>query len=240
MANKDKDKLTTIAIGSLNRKNLYELFFERYTPSIRIEDIDNKELASEVDGVRYKAEKLIFMNLLLDYDLDAQIERRKNTKYDYLIGLLLYITSNSHFKYGFGYFIDSIQHFDNFLSVWCEFINSVISDINSLDTITFARIVFIQFAGILQIEISGDSIIDIVVNIDRFNAIFGKWSNKYDFNIIVDGHSSDWINRNVIFSGTSDGSGRQSKICECIKQLNNYFELMLLKRDMLISFTHGN
>jgi hypothetical protein len=242
MSNVNKNKTTTIAIGTLNRNNLYELFIEKHTPSINVENIcDRKAVeSSETEGVRYKAEKLLFINLLLDCDLERQIDYRKNAKYDYMTGLLLYIASNPHSTYGFGYFLDYIQRFDELLSNWCKFINAVISDVNSIDSINFAKYVFIQFAGVLQIEFSGDSIIDIAVNIERFDTLFGKWSSQYDFDVIVGSRKSDWNGRNIVFSGYSDGCGQHSNLCDCIKQLNNYFELMLSKRDMLISFTHGH
>lgn len=57
---------------------------------------------------------------------------KKNAKYDYMTGLLLYIASNPRFKYGFGYFKDNIQSFDKILSQWCTFLNAVISDVNAL------------------------------------------------------------------------------------------------------------
>jgi hypothetical protein len=240
MSNVNKNKTSSIAIGNLNRNNLYELFIEKHTPSINVENIGNRKdiEASGTEGVRYKAEKLLFINLLLDCDLERQIEYRKNAKYDYMTGLLLFIASNPHFKYGFGYFLDYIQRFDDLLSNWCKFINAVISDVNSIDSIKFAKYVFIQFAGVLQIEFSGGLIIDIAVNIERFDTLFGKWNNRYDFDVIIGSRESDWNGRNIIFSGASDGCGQHSNLSKCIKRMNSYSEIMSHKRDMLISFTH--
>lgn len=78
----------------LNRETLFKLFFDNNILSIGVDKIgmtkEEQPLFKERE-VRYGAEKLLFLHLLMDSNLKNQIEQRKNVKYDYMIGLLLYI-----------------------------------------------------------------------------------------------------------------------------------------------------
>ena len=107
MSNGIPNNIEQVLYRDLNREILYKLFINDNTQSIDVDEIDiideKVQSSSKEKEVRHREEKLLFLNLLMDYDLENQIERRKNAKYDYMNGLLLYIASNHHFKYGFGY-----------------------------------------------------------------------------------------------------------------------------------------
>ena len=158
MNNGTPNNLEQVLSKDLNREMLYKLFIKDNTQSIGVDEIDmideGVQSLSKEREVRHRAEKLLFLNLLMDYDLENQIERRKNAKYDYMTGLLLYIASNPRFKYGFGYFKDNIQSFDKILSQWCTFLNAVISDVNALPFIDLDQHVVIEFGEVLNITLS--------------------------------------------------------------------------------------
>ena len=167
------------------------------------------------------ADRLLFLNLLMDYDLENQIERRKNAKYDYMNGLLLYIASNHHFKYGFGYFKDNIQSFDNMLGKWCKFLNAVISDIKVLPVIKLDQQIAVEFGEILNIKLSKDVIYNVNINIDNFDRLFREMPPKYDFCIRVD--------KGTFECGKSDGSGLQSGLYKAFSELNQLVQTLSSK-----------
>lgn len=173
MEKEQKDTIKSVLTTDLTRETLYKLFIKSNTEIIRIDDLDEIEGVDKPENlsmtknhdVRHLAEKLLFMSMLMDYDLENLIEKRKNAKYDYMIGLLLYLSSNPRFKYGFGYFKESILKFDKSLSEWCSFLNSIVSDINGMGLISFAPDVILQFGSVLQFEIEANLIIDIRFNL---------------------------------------------------------------------------
>ena len=168
MEKEQKDTIKSILTKDLTRETLYKLFIKSNTEIIGIDDLDEIEGVDKPENlpmtinhdVRHLAEKLLFMSMLMDNDLENLIEKRKNAKYDYMIGLLLYLSSNPRFKYGFGYFKESILKFDKSLSQWCSFLNSIVSDINGMGLISFAPDVILQFGGVLQFEIESNLIMD--------------------------------------------------------------------------------
>ena len=164
------------------------------------------------------------------------VVERKNAKYDYMIGLLLYLSSNPRFKYGFGYFKESILKFDKSLSDWCSFLNSIVSDINGIGSISFAPSVILQFGGILQFEIESNLIMDIKFNMVRFNELFEKKGSKYNFDIFVQNEGKSVI----IASGVSDGSGEKSGLSSQISYLNNIYETLTTKNERFILLSHGH
>lgn len=125
MEKEQRDTIFSVLAKDLTRETLYRLFIKSNTEIIRIDDLDEIEVEGQPEkqsmtknhDVRHMAEKLLFMSLLMDNDLENLIEKRKNAKYDYMTGLLLYIASNPRFKYGFGYFKESILKFDKLLNL---------------------------------------------------------------------------------------------------------------------------
>ena len=178
------ENLGQVLSKDLNRKTLYKLFIKNNVQSDDIDTIDSEIQPSEV---RYKAEKLLFLNLLMDYDLENLMERGKNVKYDYMIGLLLYLVSDSHFKYSFGYFKESIQIFDKMLVQWSEFLNAVIADVTTLPPINLRQSIVVEFDEILNITLLKDVICTVKIDMNNFDRLFRKKSRTYDFSIMIDG-----------------------------------------------------
>lgn len=225
--------LEQVLSKDLNRETLYKLFIESNVQSINVDKIDAIDTESQPLDVRYRAEKLLFLNLLMDYDLENQIEQRKNAKYDYMIGLLLYIASNPHFKYGFGYFIDCIQSFEKILVQWCEFLDSVISDVNALPVISLKQQIVIEFSETLNITLSKGVVYKVEIDMDNFDKLFNNKDKTYDFSIRID--------KEIFNMGKSDGSGLRSNLYKTVSELNRLITTFSLKRElepMLMPLTH--
>lgn len=244
MEKEQKGTIISVLTKDLTRETLYKLFIKSNTETIGINDLDgidgigkpeNLSITKNHD-VRHLAEKLLFMSMLMDNDLENLIERRKNTKYDYMIGLLFYLSSNPRFKYGFGYFKECILKFDKSLSDWCFFLNSIVSDIKGMGLISFAPDVIIQFGGVLQFEIKSNLIMDIKFDMVRYNELFEKKGYKYDFDIFVQNEGKSVI----IASGVSDGSGEKSGLSSQISYLNNIYETLTTKNERFILLSHGH
>lgn len=227
------NNLEQVLSKDLTRETLYKLFIESNVQSINVDKINIIDTEDQPLDVRHRVEKLLFLNLLMDYDLENQIEQRKNTKYDYMIGLLLYISSDPHFKYGFGYFKDCIQSFDKLLVQWCKFLNSVIADINALPVISLKQQIVIEFSETLNITLSKGVVYKVEIDMDNFDKLFNNKDKTYDFSIRID---------KVIFDmGKSDGSGLQSNLYKTVSELNRLITTLSLKRElepMLIPLTH--
>lgn len=238
---KDPSRILT---KDLSRETLYNLFVKHSTESIEIDELDKgkgkkrKESnnSSKQKDIRYRAEKLVFLNLLMDSNLENQIEKRKNTKYDYMIGLLLFVSSNPNFNYGFGYFKENIVSFDKTLDEWCKFLNSVVSDINTIGNISFARDIIIQCGGILRFEVVLDTIIDVSINMEEFSKSFRRCGSKYNFDVLV----KEGEKLIPIASGESDGSGEKSGLHRQIFNLNNTCDTLSIRNYTLALLTHGH
>ena len=222
----------------LNRETLFKLFFDNNILSIGVDKIgmtkEEQPLFKERE-VRYGAEKLLFLHLLMDSNLKNQIEQRKDVKYDYMIGLLLYIASNSHFKYSFGYFRDCIQSFDTILAQWCKFLDAIIADINVLPSINLEQHIIVELDEILNISLSKGVICSVKINMDNFDKLFNINGRTYDFSIRID--------EEIFDVGKSDGSGLQSNLYNAFSELNRLIMTLSLERQlepMLIPLTHGH
>ena len=213
MENIYPSNLEQVLFKDLDREVLYKLFINSNAQSMDVDEIgminEGVQSSPKEREVRHRVEKLLFLNLLMDYDLENQIERRKNAKYDYMNGLLLYIASNHHFKYGFGYFKDNIQSFDNMLGQWCKFLNAVISDIKVLPVIKLDQQIAVEFGEILNITM------------DNFDRLFREMPQKYDFCIRVD--------KGTFECGKSDGSGLQSGLYKAFSELNQLVQTLSSK-----------
>lgn len=216
MNSKISNKLEHVLFKDLNRETLYKLFFENNVQSIDVDKIDTIDNDVQPLEVRHRAEKLLFLNLLMDYDLENQIELRKNAKYDYMIGLLLYIASNPHFKYGFGYFLDCIQSFDKILVKWCDFLNAVISDIKALPVINLEQKIVIEFSEALNITISKGCVYKVEFDLDNFYKLFNNKDKTYSFCIRID--------KEIFDVGKSDGSGLRSDLCKAFSEINRFIK----------------
>lgn len=239
MENIYPSNLEQVLFKDLNREVLYKLFINSNAQSMDVDEIgmidEGVQSSPKEREVRHRVEKLLFLNLLMDYDLENQIERRKNAKYDYMNGLLLYIASNHHFKYGFGYFKDNIQSFDHILGQWCKFLNAVISDINALPIIQLEQQVLVEFGEILDITLSKDAIYKVKIDIENFDKLFKKRDKIYDFCIRID--------EKIFETGKSDGSGLQSNLYKAFSGLNQLITTLSLKQQvepLLIPLTHGH
>lgn len=226
MGNGIHNNIEQVLSKDLNREMLYKLFINDNAQSIDVAGIDmideGVQSSPKEQEVRHRAEKLLFLNLLMDDDLENQIERRKNAKYDYMNGLLLYIASNPRFKYGFGYFKDNIQSFDNILEQWCKFLNAVIADIKALPMIKLDQQVVVEFDEILDITLSKGIIGKVKIDMDNFDGLFKKRDKIYDFCIRID--------KGVFETGRSDGSGLQSNLYKAFSELNQLITTLSLKR----------
>lgn len=235
-----------VSTRDLTRETLYKMFIKSNAETIDISDVDEIDEAEDGapnDGtptskepeVRHRAEKLLFLSMLMDDDLENQIERRKNAKYDYMIGLMRYISSNPRFKYSFGYFKESITSFDKTLSNWCTFLNSIIADVNALPSIALNQSVSIEFGEVFHMTISCGTITEIAAELDSFDKLFRKWNNEYDFSILIDSK--------IIRSGRSDGSGKDSELYNSITFINQMISSFSVKRQLeplLVPLTHGH
>lgn len=228
-------KYDKVLCKNFNREILYNLYIRDNTLSINVDDIVKKENTTSYineSKIRYRAEKLILLNLLMDKDLENQIELRKNSKYDYLIGLLLFITSNQHFKYGYGYFCESIISFDKFLKDWCNFLNAIIADINVLPTIQVPSNITISYEEVIEITISNGYVVSVKIDLNNFDKLFRQRSKNYNFSLIID---------KVIYEATvSDGSGYNSNLYKKYIELDNFFDTNYLKYSLLVNSYHEN
>lgn len=225
----------TLYFRDCTRETLYKRFFDDVTTNIEVEDIDN-ESKSEEPSIRYKAEKLLLLNFMMDPDLNNQIQLRKNGKYDYLAGLLLYISSNRTFGYGFGYFKERIDAFDGILKGWSSFLDSIVNDISSLPEISLKQSVVIQLADIIEITAQYDSILKLSIDLNRIERLFFKWTGKYNFNLRL---NTQYGSSHILESGESDGSGKDGGLFEAVKHINNLSEKGEIHRIMLSTLIHG-
>lgn len=239
MSNRISNNLEHIQSKDLNREKLYKLFIRNNTQSINIEDItetDTKAHSLLIEKeIRNSTEKLLFLNLLMDCDLESQIKQSKNAKYDYMTGLLLYITSNPHFKYGFGYFKDYIQSFDKILDQWCKFLDAIIADINALPIINLNQHITVEFGKVLNITLCKGIICEVKIDMNNFDSVFKEKNKPYDFCIKID--------LEIFETGKSDGSGLQSDLYKAFSGLNKLIMTLSSKRQlesMLIPLTHGH
>lgn len=234
MSNARPNNAEQVLFKDLNRELLYQLFLKDNVPSFDVDKINmigtEARNSSKEGEIRHKAEKLLFLNLLMDDDLENQIERRKNAKYDYMNGLLLYIASNHHFKYGFGYFKDKIQSFDKMLQQWCIFLNAVISDINALPIIKLKQQITVEFGEILNISLFENNVCNVRLEMEKFDRLFEKKDKTYNFCIRID---------NEIFeTGISDGSGLKSNLYKAFSDLNQLITTLSLKQQSLLQRIH--
>ena len=86
MENIYPSNLEQVLFKDLNREVLYKLFINSNAQSMDVDEIgmidEGVQSSPKEREVRHRVEKLLFLNLLMDYDLENQIERRKNAKYD--------------------------------------------------------------------------------------------------------------------------------------------------------------
>lgn len=235
----DFEKIDKVSLKELTRESLYKLFISHTTETVAVNDlivVGKKGKSATSEDVRYKLDILAFLSLMMDYDLENQIEHRKNAKYDYMIGLLLYVSSNSQFKYGFGYFKESIKNFDNMLKGWNVFIDSAIEDIKAIDKIEIDPEIIVQLGGILRFRIACDTIVSVSIDVDKLKDIFTKWGKSYHFDILVKDGNKEF----TIASGTGDGKGKQSGLYNQILILNDMYDDLSRKNESLISLTHGH
>ena len=91
MENIYPSNLEQVLFKDLNREVLYKLFINSNAQSMDVDEIgmidEGVQSSPKEREVRHRVEKLLFLNLLMDYDLENQIERRKNAKYDYMNGI---------------------------------------------------------------------------------------------------------------------------------------------------------
>jgi len=233
MNNKEEQiEMPSVKLHELTREKMFNLFMANTNPAVSVTDIDKSNTSGKKhkEKVRYETDKLILVNLLMDDDLENQIENRKNLKYDYMIGLLLYIASNPHFGYGYGYFKENILHFDNFLSGWAKFLDLIIYDINSLPPLLLEQTVVFEFSGAVKIAVEVDKITGVSIEYDNIGTLFRKVGKKYDFNIIIGDEASQYI----LESGESNGTGVGGGLYASVLKINNlaqvYTQLIELQK----------
>jgi len=236
MAEKDNKKQKTLRFQDLNRESLYDKFFDDSNHAVSIEEID-EQYTSAKEEIRYESDKRVFLELLMNPQLDNQIELRKNAKYDYMIGLLLYIASRRTFGYNFGYFKENIVLFDKILKGWSSFLDAIVKDISVLPEIKLKQSVIIECADILEITVLNDSIIKTSVDLNKIDKIFEEWTGKYNFNLRI---STEYNKTHILESGESDGSGDGSGLYCAILQINEIVRKGTLKNKLLTSLIHGN
>ena len=77
MSNGIPNNIEQVLYRDLNREILYKLFINDNTQSIDVDEIDiideKVQSSSKEKEVRHREEKLLFLNLLMDYDLENQI-----------------------------------------------------------------------------------------------------------------------------------------------------------------------
>lgn len=233
MSVKTTIKSYKVHLRDLDRETLYKLFINSSAQSLEVDMLEKKKtsLRNNTD-VRYREEKLLFLSLLMDYDLENQIERRKNAKYDYMIGLLLCIASNPRFKYTFGYFKDNIQIYDNKLIEWSKFLNAVILDIKSLSDISLSKLITVEFGGVLTITMTQGWLNNVKIELDQFDKVFDRINSEYDFCILID--------NKIIDTGKSNGTGVVSNLHKSFVNLKAFVDTCSDKYKFLISSTHGH
>ncbi|WP_438638736.1 hypothetical protein [Muribaculum intestinale] len=85
MEKEQKGTIISVLTKDLTRETLYKLFIKSNTEIIGINDLDGIEGMGKPENlsitknhdVRHLAEKLLFMSMLMDNDLENLIERRK-------------------------------------------------------------------------------------------------------------------------------------------------------------------
>lgn len=236
MSDKDNKKLEALRFQDLSRESLYKKFFDDSNPAVSIEEIED-QYASAKEDIRYESDKRIFLELLMDPQLDNHIELRKNAKYDYMIGLLLYVASKSTFGYNFGYFKENIVSFDKILEGWSSLLDAIVKDISVLPDIKLKQSVIIECADILEITVLKDSILEVCIDLNRVENIFLRRSDKYSFNLRI---TAEYGSTQILESGESDGSGDKSGLYSSIQHINEIANKGNIKISMLTALIHGN
>lgn len=228
----ESNQQSKILFKHLNRENLYNLFIYNNTTHINITELNKLSKNKKVNEPKYKVEKLILLNLMMNNHLDSLFKNITDIKFDYIIGFLIYLTNNPQFKYSLGYFIDHKETFNKILKTWNVFLNTIISDINSLPNIDLQQHIIIEYEGILNFTIVEDSIIKVEIKTDDFSQLFKIRDKTYYFSIKIDNV--------IITTGKSDGNGKDSTLYKAITELNKLITGLSINNNQLISLMHEN
>ena len=212
-----------ILFSEFTREQLGQMIVNIFTNDVPVENIinnsDEEYMVTAISGnqqIRYFEEKRMFLLLMFGPDLSS-VYKVANSPRDYMIGLLLYISSTPNFSYSFGLFKDRMNSFENLISKWNRFLDNVVKDISSIQKISMDNILILEVEDMLRFYISENSIVDFKFNMDNFDRIFKSIGEKYQFRIYL----SQGEKEQLFTTGCSNGDGIKSGLCLEICQINN-------------------
>ena len=210
----------------LTRENLYESICDSLAPQDSACDIfqkNKKETAlvkekgeSIISEVRYFEEKSSFLIMLFDPMLETYVAYRKNTNFDYMTGLHLFMSSNPNFNYGYGLFKKTIPIFDTLIDHWNDFLESVINDIHCLPPINLKETIVLKLEDLLCFRINNNKIENATVDLSCFDSIWKVKDRNYGFRIVLVSNGKP----QPLVSGKGNGKGEQSDLYKTILWLN--------------------
>ena len=232
-------KSNPVKFQDFTREKLCDLINVSFEYHVPIETMEKNVLGSEQKfakekETRYAEEKDLCITMLFTPFLSLQI--RRNVQYDYMIGFLLYLTSNCHFNYSFGYFKKKIELFDNIMETWDMFLNHLIDDVNSIPELHLSHKIKLEFNNILCLSIQNGTIVSAKIIDMNFEKIFDIKEHSYHYNVYLTDEISAKNRHQLIESGRDTGNG---ELKSTFANLNNIISIFDHKSTSLISAFHN-
>ena len=231
-----------LRFDQLSRDNLYVLIQQEMSQSISITDFDFKSDKCDYHGdskdIRFQEHKLLLLNFLFDPFLGQQLSVMKNSKYDYLIGLLFFISAQKNFNYNYSYFLENIESYNQILENWNNLLDTIIKDINVLPTLNSNYRFTLLINDLLLIDLFEQSIERVYVNLSKFNQVFNVRSFDYNYGLYL--YSENDKRNQLVISGQSNGTGRKSHLFVAFKRINKILDESLEYQKLLINASHEN
>lgn len=234
-----------LAFKEFSRETLFNLIIDGFIEHISIQDIDNSDvnqhIKKEADSpskleIRYEKEKRTFISMLFDPTLDSIYALRRNSLFDYMTGLHLYISTHPNYSYTFGLFKDKIASFDKLIEGWCEFLKAVVADVITLPVIAWQQPLILEIEGIVRLYLKDEGIIKIFINMSNFNQLFRKLSNNYNFGIFLS--SNNGREEQLFILSHSNGKGEDSGLYKEFTRLNELVIKIKRKQYYYIKTVH--
>ncbi len=226
----NNSKKSAIPFVELTRDNLFVFICDSLAPQDSAYDIflkDEKDTSQAKiknvscnSEVRYYEEKSSFLLMMFDPMLMTYVSYRKNTNFDYMTGLHLFMSSNPNFNYGYGLFKKTIPIFDTLIDHWNGFLESVINDIHCLPPINFKETIVLKLEDLLCFRINNNKIENATVDLSCFDRIWKVKDRDYGFRIVLVSNGKP----QPLISGKGNGNGKQSDLYKTIVWLNKLAE----------------
>lgn len=223
----NNSKISPIPFVGLTREKLYISIRDSLVPQDSASEIFHKKDKDIVQTetrkstgsteVRYFEEKCCFLLMMFDPMLMSYVSSRKNTNFDYMTGLHLFMSVNPNFQYGYGLFKHTIPIFDMLIEHWNDFLEAIIKDIQSLPSINLKETIVLKLEDFLCFRISNNEIENATVDMNRFDSILRMKGFEYNFSLVLVTNGKP----QPLISGKSNGKGKEGNLCKTIMWLNN-------------------